>query len=95
MSAPDQPSDGETESRAAAERVCNRLRERGDDLSLDAAAHIEGHTQAYADLVAERSEWRDRIENLERNLRSTQRLWARVPYEVRLEVVHGKRRAAA
>lgn len=84
-------SRAEAKSRAEASALCGRLRARGDDDSLLAAAMIEGTLDAFADLVAERAEMREQAENAQRNLNATMDLWARVPASVRHQVVHGPR----
>lgn len=82
----------EEEAYAAVNNVCQRLRSRGDDLSIEAVAYIEGSHQAYADLVDERIEQRDKFANLQRSFDSIKSLWDRVPRDVRMEVVHGKKK---
>jgi hypothetical protein len=77
-----------TEAFSEAGTLCTRLRERGDEISLDAAAMIEGTLDAFADLVDGLQNLRDRNENLERNLRSAQELWARVPAEHRIHAAN-------
>jgi hypothetical protein len=82
--------DGKAQAYAECADVCRRLRERGDELSIEAAAHVEGTNQAFADLVDEREKQREEVENLRRNLENIYRLWGRVPQDVRIATVHGK-----
>lgn len=89
-----QTTDGETEAYAAVDDMCRRLRDRGDVLSIEAAAHIEGSHQAFADLGDERIEQRDKLANLQRNFDSISSLWGRVSHKVRMEVVHGRKEPA-
>jgi hypothetical protein len=49
------------ECRLYAARLCQRLRDRGDRDSLDAAATIEGTLDAFASLVEQRDEARARL----------------------------------
>lgn len=81
-------------ARREAAALCAKLRERGDALSLDAAAMIEGTLEAFAGLVDHQHSLRDRADNTERNLRTLQDLWAKVPAEERHRAAHGGRRAA-
>lgn len=83
----------ETAARQEVEALCERLRARGDQDSLDAAGHIFGTLDAYAALVAERHGQHERLREMRANLDATHRLWSRVPFEVRHEVVHGKQGA--
>ena len=79
-----------SDARAEVYAVCQRLRQRGDVDSANAAAMIEGTIDAYAALVERIQIQRERIKQLEDNLRSTDALWGRVPYEVRHAVAHRK-----
>lgn len=71
-----------------ASALCAKLRERGDPVSLDAAAMIEGTLDAFTGLVSAMQDLRKRAANLERNLHNTQALFARVPAEHRLRAAH-------
>lgn len=64
-------------ARSLADSLCSRLRARGDDLSVEAAAAIAGSIQAYALLVDKSIEQRTLIGVL----------WQHLPIEVRMDIV--------
>lgn len=81
--------DDEKRARASAAKICDALRARGDSLSLEAAAEIEGTLEAFAGIVAAQIALREQAASFERNLRVTQDLWQRVPFEDRRRAAHG------
>ena len=85
-----EPTADERAARGRAAQLCATLRARGDSLSLDAAAEIEGTLEAFAGLVADQRRLRERAENAERNHRETLALWSRVPATERHRIVHGR-----
>lgn len=78
-------------ARDRAARLCEALRARGDQLSLDAAAEIEGTLVAFAGLVEAQRDLRERAALAGRNLRDMHALWSRVPQQQRLSIVHARR----
>ena len=70
--------------------LCARLRERGDLLSLEAAAMIEGTLDAFAAVVDARQDAEEACANLRSNLNHMHRLWDRVPDEHRMRAAHGR-----
>lgn len=89
MAHSDQKTTEVRDARSRAARLCAALRSRGDSLSLDAAAEIEGALIAFVDLAADQSRLRKRAESAERNQRETLSLWQKVPGHIRYAVAHG------
>ena len=79
----------EQRARANATKLCAELRARGDALSLNAAAEIEGTLEAFAGIVAAQIALREQLGSAVRSLRVTQELWGRVPLEDRRRAAHG------
>lgn len=84
------PDDASAEAlvRRDAGRLAALLRERGDAVSVEAAAQIEGGLEAFAGLVACHRETRDRLRNAERSLSETLAMWGRVPPDVRIKAAN-------
>ena len=83
----------EREARRMTTSLCARLRKRGDADSLDAAAMIEGHIVAFADVAAEARRHRQRADELDRNHQVLLRLWCQVPQHLRMSIAHGRKSA--
>lgn len=80
---------GRAESKRQAEQMCQRLRERGDELSMDAANEIEGTLDCFDKIASDNCDLRERVAQLRRNHDSLNRLWSRVPVAARLRAAHG------
>lgn len=80
---------GRAESKRQAEDLCQRLRERGDELSMDAANEIEGTLDCFDKLALENCDLRASAATLRRNYDSLNRMWGRVPVDMRVKAAHG------
>lgn len=83
-------AEAEHASRQQTERLCADLRARGDALSDEAAAEIEGGLDAFVAMVEQVRTLRRDLTDTQRNHDGLSRLWARVPSSVRIAVVHGE-----
>jgi len=83
----------EREARTMAASLCARLRKRGDADSIAAAAMIEAHIVAYADVAAEARRHRQRAAELDRNYQALLRRWCQVPGHLRMAIAHGRKSA--
>lgn len=71
----------ERTARDQARRICQQLRSRGDSLSLDAAAEIEGALDAFAAIAEQTSELRRKLMEAERKMEDGRR------YHIRMQRV--------
>lgn len=83
-------AEAEHASRQQTGRLCADLRARGDALSDEAAAEIEGGLDAFVAMVEQVRTLRRDLTNMQRNHDGLSRLWAKVPASVRMAVVHGE-----
>lgn len=68
-------------ARDQAKRICQQLRGRGDSLSLDAAAEIEGTLDAFAAIAEQTSELRRKLMEAEQKMEDGRR------YHIRMQRV--------
>lgn len=65
-------------ARDQARRICQQLRGRGDSLSMDAAAEIEGTLDAFAAIAEQNSEQRRKLVEAERKMEDGRRYHIRM-----------------